>query len=122
MKDFGQLEAAVMDAVWAAGGTVTVRQILDRLQPDRTLAYTTIMTVMDNLHRKGWLVRELDGRAYHYQAVHQREEYGAQLMREALDVGGDRKATMLHFLDTIDPDDLDQLRAALRRRGRTPKS
>lgn len=109
-----------MDTVWSASGPVTVRGVLEQLH-ERGLAYTTVMTVLDNLHRKGWLVRELDGRAYQYQAVHQREEYGAQLMREALDVGGDRMATLLHFVGSIESDDLDQLRAALRRRGRTPK-
>ena len=50
----------------------------------RPIAYTTVMSTMDNLHRKGWLAPEPDGRAYRYTAIASREEYSARLMREAL--------------------------------------
>ncbi len=109
-----------MDRLWAWDRPTLVREVLEDLQRERAIAYTTVMTVMDTLHRKGWLTRDLDGRAYRYQAVHRREEYGAQLMREALDVGGDRTATLLHFIGSIEAEDLTQLRAALRRRNRRP--
>ncbi len=45
-----------------------VREMVEDLHNDRALAYTTVMTVMENLHRKGWLRRERDGRAWRYRA------------------------------------------------------
>jgi predicted transcriptional regulator len=53
----GELEALVMRKVWDRGQPVTVREIVGDLQPERPVAYTTVMTVMDNLRRKGWLRR-----------------------------------------------------------------
>ncbi|MDQ3474952.1 MAG: BlaI/MecI/CopY family transcriptional regulator [Actinomycetota bacterium] len=41
-----------------------MRAVLEDLRKTRSIAYTTVMTVMDTLHRKGILGRELDGRAY----------------------------------------------------------
>jgi predicted transcriptional regulator len=52
MRGLGELEAAVMNLVWTRDAPVTVREILTELQPVRPLAYTTVMTVFDNLHRK----------------------------------------------------------------------
>ena len=81
-RPFGDLEATVMDLLWSADRPLLVREVLDLL-PARP-AYTTVMTVMDNLHRKGWLTRERDGRAYRYAPVSSRQEYNAELMREVL--------------------------------------
>ena len=50
MRQLGQLEAVVMDLVWAKNGPVSVREVLEDIQRERPLAYTTVMTVMDNLH------------------------------------------------------------------------
>lgn len=54
-----------MKALWAAG-QATVQDIRSRLLPDRPLAYTTVMTVMDRLARKGLVAREKKGRAHLY--------------------------------------------------------
>ena len=53
MRQFGELEAVIMDRLWDWGRPVLVREVLDDLRKDRSLAYTTVMTVMENLHRKG---------------------------------------------------------------------
>ncbi len=55
-----------MDRLWAWARPSTVREVLADLQRERSVAYTTVMTVMDNLHRKGILDRRADGRAYRY--------------------------------------------------------
>ena len=52
-RGFGDLESAVMDRVWATGGPVLVRTVFDDLVASRDIAYTTVMSTMDNLHRKG---------------------------------------------------------------------
>lgn len=118
MRQLGQLEAAVMDRVWDAGRPVLVRDVLDDLQRDRDLAYTTVMTVMDNLYRKGFVLRERQGRAFQYTPAQSREEHTASVM-EAVLVGsssGDRTATLMHFVEQIDSDDLAVLQSQLARR------
>ena len=64
----------------------------------RELAYTTVMTVIDTLFRKGWLTRELDGRAYRYVPALTREQCVAQIMHEALVDSADRGAALMHFV------------------------
>ena len=76
------------------------------------------MTVMDNLHRKGWLAREREGRAYVYRTVASRQEYSAGLMREALDASRDADETLVHFLAQMSEEESAALRRALRRRSR----
>ncbi|WP_257455273.1 BlaI/MecI/CopY family transcriptional regulator [Archangium lipolyticum] len=64
-EPLGRLEAIVMEVVWARA-PVTAREVCDRMTGDEERAYTTIMTTMDRLHRKGLLVREKDGPAWRY--------------------------------------------------------
>ena len=59
------------------------------------------MSTMDNLHRKGWLERMKEGKAYRYTATASREEYSAWLMQEALAVGGDTETVLTHFVAQI---------------------
>jgi predicted transcriptional regulator len=115
MRGFGELEAVIMDVVWRWGRPATVREVVEHLRSGRQIAYTTVMTVMDNLHRKGWLAREREGRAYRYEPVASREEYTAGLMREALGGSEDRTAALAHFVAQMDPAESAALRAALAR-------
>jgi predicted transcriptional regulator len=112
-RGFGDLEAVIMDRVWARSGPVTVRELFDELQQERPIAYTTVMSTMDNLHRKAWLTREREGKAYRYTAVASREEYSAGLMREALAGAGDTEAVLSHFVAQMDGTESAALRAAL---------
>ena len=113
MRGFGELESVIMHRVWGHGGPVTVRELFDELQHERVIAYTTVMTTMDNLHRKGWLARERDGKAYRYTAVASREEYSARLMREAMAEAGDAEAVLSHFVAQMDGTESAALRAVL---------
>jgi predicted transcriptional regulator len=121
VRGFGELEAAIMERVWAAPRPVLVREIQETLQPER--AYNTVWTVVEILYRKGWLSREKDRRAYRYRATVSREEYTAGLMGEALEASTDRAATLRRFAERIDPAEAEQLREALeqaRRSGERP--
>ena len=120
MHGFGDLEAVIMHRVWDHGGPVTVRELFEELQAERVIAYTTVMTTMDNLHRKGWLARVKEGKAYRYTATASREEYSARLMREALDDGGDTQAVLSHFVAQMDGEESEVLRAVVRRRAEEP--
>lgn len=114
VQRFGDLEAAIMDRLWSYGRAVNVREVLEDMQQDRTIAYTTVMTVMDKLHKKGWLRRRLVSRAYVYEPVSTREGYTAQLMREALTTSDNQAAAFVHFLSGLSPREAEALRIALK--------
>jgi predicted transcriptional regulator len=118
VRSFGDLEAAIMDVMWRRGSPATVREVLTAINTDRDLAYTTIMTVMENLYRKSYLRREPDGRAFRYEPTQLREEYAANLMREAMQTGDDPSLTFVHFVAQMSTEESDALRKALRRRPR----
>ena len=113
MARFGELEAAIMDVVWAAGAPVRVRQVCDQLNQDRPLAFNTVQTVMEILYRKGWLERRKDGRAYRYEPMRSRDDYAAGLLAEALSAAGDPAATLLRLVGDLEPGEAARLRAAL---------
>jgi predicted transcriptional regulator len=115
VRGFGDLEAVVMQLVWDSGQPVTVRDLFDELRQERAIAYTTVMSTMDNLHRKGWLDRVKDGKAYRYTPTASREEYSARLMREALAGGGDTEAVLSHFVAQMDGEESELLQAVVRR-------
>jgi predicted transcriptional regulator len=111
----GDLEARVMHRIWARGGAVTVRDVLGDLEQERPIAYTTVMTVMDNLRRKGWLSRQPEGRAYRYKPLVSGEEYSAGLIRQALEVSSDRPAVLMQFIGDLSAEEADALEEAYRR-------
>ncbi|MDQ3068548.1 MAG: BlaI/MecI/CopY family transcriptional regulator [Acidobacteriota bacterium] len=77
----GPLEARVLDALWARGCACNVRD----LQPAFPgIAYTTLMTTLDRLHRKGVLDRVKEGRAFVYAPRTSREHYRASIAGGAL--------------------------------------
>jgi predicted transcriptional regulator len=115
VRGFGDLENVIMHKVWDRDGPVTVRELLDELQQERAIAYTTVMSTMDNLHRKGWLARVKDGKAYRYTATASREEYSARLMAEALAGGGDTEVVLSHFVAEMGGADSEVLAAVVAR-------
>src|SRR3954453_2769371 len=113
VRPLGDLEAAIMDRLWTEQRPMLVRDVVDALARERQLAYTTVMTVMDILHRKGWLQRERDGRAWRYQATGTRAEYTAELMRQALSTSDDRSTALAQFVAQMSLTDAALLRQAL---------
>lgn len=111
----GDLERAVMDVLWSRGDLVTVREAHEALV-HRAIAYTTVMTVLDRLARKGLVLQIKDGRAFRYQALCTRAELAAEIMHNALEVftSHDRGSALTAFLDEASPNDVEALRAALR--------
>lgn len=61
-------EFEIMEVVWERAGRVTVSEVLSRVRKKRKVAYTTIMTLMEKMSRKGSLKRVKEGRAYRYAA------------------------------------------------------
>jgi len=110
----GELEDAVMTRVWKWNRPVTVREVLEDLQQERSIAYTTVMTVLDNLHQKGWVRREAEGRAYRYEAVSTRAAYAAALMNEAWSQSDNQAAALVAFFGMMSEEQGHALRDAVR--------
>src|ERR1700757_2015832 len=121
MRRFGELEAVIMDRLWERGQPMLVREMVDALHDDRALAYTTVMTVMENLYRKGWLRRERDGRAWRYEPTRSRSGYTAALMSDALATSADRRTALAHFVLQMSPHDAGLLQQALDRADPRPQ-
>lgn len=116
----GELEAEVMDQMWRVG-EATVRTMLELLNESREKqrAYTTVMTIMANLDRKGLLTRRREGKTDVYAAVSSRQDYlDARARAEAAAlVGRYGEAALMAFvqqMDEIDPKRRKQLRRLAR--------
>ena len=119
MRVFGELETVVMAQLWANDGQGTVREVVDQLRADREIAYTTVLSTMENLHRKGHLRREREGKAFRYNTTLSHAEHIAGLMREVLSDGEKHTTAVLtHFVDEMSPDELTGLKDVIRRRSR----
>ncbi|MFJ8941228.1 BlaI/MecI/CopY family transcriptional regulator [Streptomyces sp. NPDC102365] len=113
-RPLGELEDSVMTRVWKWNRPVTVREVLEDLQQERSIAYTTVMTVLDNLHQKGWVRREAEGRAYRYEAVSTRAAYSAALMNDAWTQSDNPAAALVAFFGMMSPQQREALRDAVR--------
>lgn len=81
-RALGRLERAVMDTVWK-GGAFSVREVQAALE--RPVAYTTVMTTLDRLFKKGLVARRREGRAFVYSAALERHELEASMTAGLLD-------------------------------------
>jgi predicted transcriptional regulator len=117
MPRLGKLEAAVMDVLWSTDAPLTVREVLEKMPPQRDLAYTTVMTVLGNLLRKGMLEREPVGRAFSYRPTLSRQGAAAASLREILDASDDPRSVLLHFAETATEEESSVLRDGLAKRG-----
>lgn len=116
LTHLGNLERAVMDQLWSAPESQTVRQVHEALSVQRDLAYTTVMTVLQRLAKKNLVSQIRDDRAHRYVPVHGRDELVAGLMVAALDQAadsGDRQAALMYFVERVGVDEADALRRAL---------
>lgn len=113
----GALETDVMKVVWNADW-VAVRDVYERLRLERSIAYTTVMTVMGRLHDKGMLERRQDGRTYMYQAKQTRLQVAGGFMRKLLDRlfdgrKADAMAALLEASDKLDESELGEIKKKL---------
>lgn len=102
--DLAPLELDCMNTLWPIGEG-TVRDIRDRLAERRPRAYTTIMTIMDRLTRKGIVERRKSGRAYIYRPHLTMEEARTQALSQVIDnfFSGSREALLAQLDGTASP-------------------
>lgn len=111
---FGELEGAVMQVVWEQEGWLTPGEVKEILPQGAHLAYTTVMTVLFRLWKKGLLERQRDGKAFAYHAVESREQWTAQRMEELLSAVSNSSEALTLFVRVLDRVERDQLRRILR--------
>ncbi|MGW5523747.1 BlaI/MecI/CopY family transcriptional regulator [Gordonia sp. NPDC003950] len=116
VNGLGDLERAVMDTLWATPTPQTVRQVHATLSESRSLAYTTVMTVLQRLAKKNLVTQIREDRAHKYVPTHPREDLVASLMVDALseaDAPGSRHAALVSFVGRVGADEAAALRSAL---------
>jgi predicted transcriptional regulator len=118
----------MMERIWRSGET-SVREV--HAEFEQRLAYTTVMTTMDRLYKKGMLLRRKVGKAFLYVAALTEQEYREQLTHHlfgmVLQDGKNSGAVLSNFVDAVSDtdekllDSLDQLVKAKRRTLRRPE-
>ena len=106
----GSLETEVMERIWARG-EISVRNLHHELAG--RLAYTTLMTTLDRLFKKGLLQRRKQGKAFFYVPACTEQEYQEELTEHlfgmALRENKDRDAVLSCFVETISENDCEML-------------
>ncbi|MDQ6777646.1 MAG: BlaI/MecI/CopY family transcriptional regulator [Actinomycetota bacterium] len=112
-----ELESEVMEELWASGET-SVRTVMEALNRGATKAraYTTYMTVMARLHRKGLLDRRREGKTDFYRPALSREEYLERRARSEVEslVNEYGDLALTHFARQMSQIDPKRLRALQR--------
>lgn len=123
-RPLGELELAVMEVLWQRSSG-NVRDVMQALEA-RNLAYTTVMTTLDRLFKKGLLKREKESHAFLYVPAMTRDAYERQLVAVVLGSlpTSSREALLSGMLDfaTADHATLDELERLIeaRKRGGRP--
>jgi predicted transcriptional regulator len=119
----GRLEFDLMQIVWSRGES-NVRDVVQQLE--RPLAYTTVMTTLDRLYKKGLLDRRMPDRAFLYSARFSRQEWERTRAESVLSdfltgPQASRELLLSSFLDAVGEHDavlLDELEKKIRRKRR----
>jgi BlaI family transcriptional regulator, penicillinase repressor len=122
MGTLGELERAVMDALWDASSHLTSTELRDALKKSESkrapkeLAVTTVLTVLSRLEKKGFVTRDRGARPHRYRTVSPRADYTAELMHEALGGAHDREAVLSRFVGRVSQDEAEALQRLLSNR------
>jgi predicted transcriptional regulator len=116
----GSLEAEILSVVWQHDST-TVRDVYETLRTRRPIAYTTVMTVMNNLVKKQLLSQDKSEIAYVYAAAIPGREVALTVLDSVVErlLGGDRRIAVAHMLDLdedLTDDQFEEMRRSARRR------
>src|SRR5438045_808075 len=100
VEELGELQAAVMEAVWELG-EASVHQVREMISKRKELAYTTVLSAMQKLEKAGWLAHRAEGRSYFYRATASRGQGGRSSVQRVLQkvFGGDPMMLFRQLLD-----------------------
>lgn len=114
---FGELQLAVLRILWSRG-EATVAGIHKALQAERTVAFTTVATVLSRLEKvHGVVAHRSEGRTYVYRALVGEKEVQASMVNEvvAKAFDGDALALVSHLLtsEAVNDEELERVRAMI---------
>lgn len=110
-RPMGSLESEVLAALWAGDGPMSPGDVLEATGVD--VAYTTVMTILTRLWKKGLVDRERAGRAYLYRPKITEADLAATRMHEQLARAADREAALSRFVGSMSRKDERVLRKLL---------
>lgn len=118
LKVLGALEREVMELIWSQKGT-TVREIWQAIKKRRTIAYTTVMTIMDRLFEKKILKRKKQGKTYLYLANSSKTDFLRKTSQKIIadlinDYGEVAIAQFANAIDQVDPKKLKLLKEKIK--------
>src|SRR5512139_1945552 len=118
LSRLGELETDVMSVVWEKG-KASVQDVKDALEPGRSLAYTTVMTVMSRLAEKGMLERQKEGRAFYYTPAASHDKVAGSLLQTLIKrlydgATGQAIAQLLETDENVDDAELERLEQLIR--------
>ena len=119
-----ELELEILKVLWSAGPS-SVRQIQAALNPERDLAYTTVMTMLTIMVNKGYVRRAKAGSGFVYRARIEQQKASSGMLQDLVDrlFGGSTAAVMQHLLETadLDADELKEIRQLIARKQKEQK-
>ena len=111
-----------MDVLWRSG-PLAVREVCAKLEGKPALAYTTVMTTLDRLFKKGLLARTKDGNAFVYQPALTRDDYRRRIVESTVSGlmarSADADPVLAAFVDAaaeVDEENLSRLEALIAER------
>jgi len=123
-KQLTRLELQIMKALWDFGPS-NVQVVQENLSASPKLAYTTVQTMLNVLHRKGWVNRTLRGRAYEYEPLVSRDRAANNAIRDMIDrlFGGSVEGLLMSLVNSkqLHPKKLEKLRTLLEEQQRSDK-
>ncbi|AVX21068.1 MAG: BlaI/MecI/CopY family transcriptional regulator [Bacillota bacterium] len=110
-KVLGELEAEIMEIVWQHDRPVTVREVYEELRERRSIAYTTVMTIMSRLAEKELLQKTQESNYYLYSPVYSREEFTTKVVSLVLDglLADFAQPVLSHLVEKIQDEDEEKL-------------
>lgn len=115
----GSLQSEVMDLVWKHG-EMSVAQLAEAIGRRRSITYTTVLSAVQKLEKKGWLKHRAEGRAYLYTATRDRQQVGSSKLKELLRTAfsGDPRLLLASLLEDarLSDDELKELRKLIEQR------
>ena len=118
------LELEIMKVLWETGPAAT-QTVQERLAPERKLAYNTVQTMLNVLHRKGKVRRELAGRAFLYEPVVSRAQAARQALGDLVSrmFEGSAESLVLSLVEThqLTPEKLAELSTLVEKSEEEPR-
>lgn len=103
-KVLGELESEIMEIIWHSPNSISVRDVTEKIQHKRKIAYTTVMTIMGRLTEKGLLKRSTSEKAYTYKPVYSKDRFLTKITRQIIRnfVSSFGETTIAHFAQEVE--------------------